>query len=524
MYNDKVIIHDFFCRDKSGGRNIGGNMKKYSLLSLLLALMLAVTAIIIPVYGTQAETTEETLYPTETVPPADATVPDSDVPFGSVCLYQGCRTIDGQVPLAGSDPRLKTARAVFIYERQTQTVVYAYNPDMELRPGALAKIVTTLIALERCNLDDIVTASSRNISRLPAGSKNKNIKEGEQFAVQDLLYCMIMEGANDAAIAIAEHVAGSMDAFVALMNQRVKDMGCTNTEFANVHGLDNAPQHTTARDMAKIVMAATENETFREIFSTVQYTVPATNRSEARELLSENQMMHNRILDLYWDERVTGGMQTYTSEEAGAGVVCTAESKSGDMSYVAVVLGATREFKANGNTEYYGNFEEMSELLKYAFNSFKRCRVLYRGQALEQFPVIGGECNVVGQVQTDLDSVLPADAHMENLIHQYTVIGGPTAPVAEGELIGTVELWYRNSCLLETELFAASEVRSEDDSGLTIRGQDQGGGASTFVKIVGIICLVVLIPTSLYLAVNSYFRYKRRSQRRRRREGRRRSR
>lgn len=497
-------------------------MKKYAILSLLLALCLAVTAIVTPVYGTQTETTEETLYPTETVPPPDATVPDTDVPFGSVCLYQGCRTIDGQVPLAGSDPRLKTARAAFIYETQTQTVVYAYNPDVELRPGALAKIVTTMIALERCNLDDIVTASSRNISRLPAGSKNKNIKEGEQFPVRDLLYCMILEGANDAAVAISEHVAGSMDAFVALMNQWVKNIGCTNTEFANVHGLDNAPQHTTARDMAKIVIEAAKNETFREIFGTVQYTVPATNRSKERPLQSENLMMHDRVIDLYWDRRVTGGMPTYVSEDAGAGVVCTAESTAGDMSYVAVVMGATREFKPNGNAEYYGNFEEMGELLKYAFNSFKRSRVLYRGQALEQFPVIGGECDAVGMIQTDLDSVLPADANMENLIHQYTVINGPTAPVAEGEKIGTVELWYRSSCLLEAEMFAASEVRREDDSGLTIRGQDSGSGASTFAKVMGIVCLVVLIPTALYLTVNSYLRYKRRSQRRRRREGRRR--
>lgn len=499
-------------------------MKKYSLLSLMLALILAAGSILTPVFANQAAqpSSEETLYPTETVPSPDATVPQTDDPFGSVCLFQGCRTIDGQVPLAGSDPRLKTARAVFVYERNTQTVVYAYNPDMELRPGALAKIVTTLIALERCDLDDVVTASSRNISRLPAGSKNKNLKEGEQFSVRDLLYCMILEGANDAAIAISEHVAGSMDAFVALMNQRVKDMGCTNTEFANVHGLDNAAQHTTARDMAKIVLTATENENFREIFKTVEYTVPATNRSDARDLLTENYLIDNHILDVYWDGRVTGGMQTYTSEEAGAGLVCTASSKN--MDYVMVVLGTTREFRPNGSVEYYGSFDEMVELLQYIFNSFKVNRVLYKGQALEQFPVIGGECSVVGQIQVDLDSVLPADAHMENLIHQYSVIGGPTAPVEKGQKIATVELWYRSCCLLEAELFAAEEVRSEEGSGLTIRGQDQGGGASRFVKIVGIVCLVILVPTVLYLAVNSYLRQKRRAQRRRRREGRRRSR
>ncbi len=523
MYNNKTIIHDFSSGDKSAGEIIGGNMKKYSLLSLLLALVLAWNALTLPVFGAQTDATQETPPPTETVPSADATVPQSNTPFGSVCVLQGCRTIDGQVPLAGSDPRLKTARAVFVYDRITQTVVYAYNPDMELRPGSLAKIVTTMIALERCGLDDIVTASSRNISRLPAGSRNQDLKEGEQFTVRDLLYCMIMKGANDAAIAIAEHVAGSMDAFVPLMNQWVRNIGCTQTEFANVHGLDNVPQHTTARDMAKIVLAATENETFREIFDTPEYTVPATNRSEKRDLVTDNYMIDNHILQVYMDDRVTGGMPTYTSEEAGAGLVCTATAKN--MDYVMVVLGTTREFnEQNGNTKYYGNFEEMEVLLQYVFDSFKTNRVLYKGQALEQFPVIGGECSAVAMIQENLDSVLPANAHMENLIHQYSVIGGPTAPVEEGQKIATVELWYRNSCLLEAELFAGSEVRAEDSSGLTVRGLGQGGGVSGFVKAAGIVCLVIMVPVGGYLTVNSYLRQKRRAQRRRRREGRRRSR
>lgn len=498
-------------------------MKKNPALFRLLAICLALCMTVLPVFATQpSEATEEASYPTETVPPPDATVPQTNIPFGSVCQLQGCRTIDGQIPLDGSNAKVPTAKSVFIYERNTQTVVYAYNPDMEVRPGSLSKIVTALLAIERCGLDDVVTASSRNISRLPAGSINKNLKEGEQFAVRDLLYCLLLEGANDAAIALAEHIAGNMEAFVALMNTRVKEMGCTNTEFANVHGLDNAMQHTTARDMAKIVLNASSNETFAEIFGSVSYTVPKTNRSEERDLLTTNYLIDNHILEVYWDRRVTGGMQTYVSADSGAGLVCTASDKG--MDYVIVLLGAERVYRESGGVESYGNFDEMQTLLQYTFNHFKTNRVLYQGQALEQFPVIGGDSNVVGLIQSDMDSVLPADCQMENLIHQYTVIGGPAAPVAKGQRIATVELWYRSCCLLEAELFAGSDVRASDNSGLTIRGQEEGTGGSGAARIIGIICLVILIPTVLYLIVNSYLRSRRRAQRRRRRQSRRRSR
>ena len=132
-------------------------MKKKWILCALLALsiLMGILPIPVPAAETTSAPTEDYVAPTETVPDPDATVPVSDAPFGSVSQLYGCRTIDGEKPLGGSDRRLEGAQAAFVYEVNTQTVVYSYNPDLELRPGALSKIVTALIAIERCNMDDV---------------------------------------------------------------------------------------------------------------------------------------------------------------------------------------------------------------------------------------------------------------------------------------------------------------------------------------------------------------------------------
>ena len=133
-------------------------------------------------------------------------------------------------------------------------MIYSYNPDLKLSPGTLTKLVTALVVLDSCELDEIVVCHSKNISRLPGGTQNAKIKELEEFTVEQLLYLLLMTGANDAAVALAEHVAGNMTSFVTLMNDKVHRLGCNATEFGNVHGLDNATQYSTARDMAKIYM------------------------------------------------------------------------------------------------------------------------------------------------------------------------------------------------------------------------------------------------------------------------------
>ncbi|MGM9603506.1 MAG: D-alanyl-D-alanine carboxypeptidase family protein [Faecousia sp.] len=483
-------------------------MKKRSNLFRLAAFVLALACLFPAALAEQP--TEETQYVISDGPSAS-----SELAFGSVCVLNGCRTIDGYVPLGGSDRRLDTAQAALAFERSTGTLVYAYNPDAKLAPGGLTKLVTALLAIEYCDPEDVVTVSSRNISRLPGGTQNVDLKEAEQLTVNDLIHCLIMQGANDAAIALAEHIAGNQEAFVSMMNGRARQMGCTSTNFANVHGLDNSQNYTTARDMARIMLEATKNEKFRDLISETSYTVPETNRSKERSFESQNYLVDSKNIQKFYDTRVTGGMQS-ASSGAGASLVCTAQYRNMDM--IFVVMGCTRQMYENGwQVKVYGNFEEAQSLINFVFNTFKSNRILYNGQALKQFSISGGESNVVAEPHLDLDSVLPADAQMDNLIMEYKD-KGLTAPINKGDIVATVEVWYRNTCLHEAELYAMNEVRTTSNSGLKVLGgADRSGSESRISRYALIVCLVILVAVGGYLAINSFLRARRRAQIRRRR-------
>lgn len=491
-------------------------MKNKRFLAAILCLAMLLGLIVLPSAAAETSQTD----------PTEAYVPETTpaISFGSESILQGCRTINGQVPLGGSERRLDSAQSVFVYDIDTDTVVYSYNPDAKMAPGTLSKFMTALVVIENCDLDETVVCSSRNISRLPGGSQNVKLKEKEELSVRDLLHCLILQSANDAAIALAEHVSGNMESFVTLMNTRAKEMGCNDTYFINVHGLDNSSQFTTARDIARMYNEAIKNSTFAELLSTTKYTVEATNKSDARKFECQNYLIDKTNITKYMDDRATGGLASHTNL-AGSSLVCTAENKN--LNLICVIMGAHREFdaKESWRVTYYGNFDEMIDLFQYLFNNFKSNRVLYEGQAFEQFPVISGECNVTVEPYNSFDCVLPADCQMTNIIKQYTYVDGAlTAPIEEGDKIGTVALYYKNSCIGEAELYAMSDVKAVAQSAaLPSQQTEENRKGSGLLSGVVTVCMVILIPTAAYLAINALRRANGRAKHRRRRANRRRS-
>lgn len=497
-------------------------MKKMKCFSLLLCLCLLMQCFLIPANASEA---------TETIPTEVAAMPAAaeEIEFGQVCVQKGCRTIEGMVPLGGSDRRLETAQAAFLYEVTTDTVVYSYNPDMKVHPGTLAKMVLALLVLENCDRDEIVTVTEGIQAYLPASSNRIHLKSLEKIPVNELLHAVMLYGANDAAVALAHHVAGTNDAFLAMMNNRVKMMGCTNTEFGNISGLYTAQSYSTARDIAKIVREAIKNEDFVEIFGTVEYTIPATDVSAERKLEPQNYMMSELVIQDFFDTRVTGGMQSY-HEQTGASIACTAKEKKENhpLTYIGVVLGATRTFAENGwQPLNYGNFNELTTLFKYGFDNFKINRVIYDGMTLDQFTVAGGESNAVGQARVDVDSVVPINAKMENLVMRFSLKdGGLSAPIEAGQKIGTMQLEYRNSVMTELEVYAMGGVKAANDTGVTIRSVASRSDSddSGFLSVIGVICVIVLGLAGAYLAFNAYMRSRIRARHKKRRAARRRNR
>ena len=489
-------------------------MKKCKLHIILLCIAMLFQCICIPATASQVGEGTDTTEITETTESAETPI------FGTASITNGCRTIEGMIPLSGSERRLESAQGVMVFDTKTKTVVYSYNPDLKLSPGTLTKLVTALVVLDTCDLDEIVVCHSKNISRLPGGSQNQKIKELEEFTVEQLLHLLLMSGANDAAVALAEHVAGNMTSFVTLMNDKVRRLGCTSTEFGNVHGLDNAAQYSTARDMTKIYMEVMKSDTLMTILFTSRYEVPPTNKTEdARKLTSGNYHISEDIVAKYYDNRVKGGLASYT-DNSGSAIVVNAENKQ--LSLVAVILGARRDFAANGWTvTYYGNFDEMIELLEFSFNGFKSARIMYEGQALYQLPVPGGECDVVVQPNVNYDSVLPADCKFDNLIKNVTY-EQLTAPIKEGDLIGTITLSYRSSVVAEAELYAMADVNKAKGTAAQANiGAEEG--TSEFLSGLVTVCLVILGIAASYLLINALRRAYGRAKRRRRRANRRRS-
>lgn len=286
-----------------------------------------------------------------------------------------------------------TSEAAVILEDSTGTTLYAKNMDEVLYPGSTVKIMTCLLALENSNLTDEVTMTATGVSGVTDGGANISAQLDEVFTMEQCLYAIIVASANDIALQVAEHVGGSVENFVAMMNTRAAQLGCTNTVFTNPTGLPDENQHTTAHDMALIMKAATENPSFSPIASANTYTIPATNVSGGARSLTSKFTMTNNSSDAYY-QGCLGGKEGFT-EASQSTLVCSAQRN--DVTLICVILKG-----ASGQTD-----DEAITLLDYGFSNFQ---LLTLGQ--DDFSLMSG-----GQV------IVPAGASADSLTIQDTPAG-----------------------------------------------------------------------------------------------------
>ena len=249
-----------------------------------------------------------------------------------------------------------SSTAAIVMETSNNTVLYSKNADQALYPASAVKVMTCLMALENSSLDDQVTMTATGVSGVTDGGANIFAQLDEVFTMEQCLYAIMVASANDIALQVAEHISGSVEDFVAAMNTRAQELGCTNTVFTNPTGLPDENQHTTAHDMALIMEAAMANDTFRTIAQTTSYTIPATNVSGGDRVLTNNFTMINSSSDSYYEPCI-GGKEGYT-EASGSTLVC--EASKNNMKLVCVVLNG-----ASGVTD-----DEAIALLNYGFDNF----------------------------------------------------------------------------------------------------------------------------------------------------------
>ena len=431
------------------------------------------------------------------------------VPAGAVDgSSQSADPLDAQTSIHGSGQLLDTAKSVILYEMETDTLVYSWNPDQRLDPSGMNKIMTALLAIELADPDAMVTVSRKALDSVQIGSVSAGLKAGEEISVKDLLYCMMVGSANDASAVIAEHIAGSQEDFVDLMNQRAKDLGCTDTNFMNSNGLSHDQQYSTARDLAKITLAALEDPFFRELFSAVSYTVPATNKSEPRELVTTNFLMSKDTVRDQYDERVTGG-KTGALSTTDRSLIATAEVDG--VRYLSVVMSAQGTVTADGlSVKTFGSFEETRALLDYGFEDYAPRQLLYPEQVMDQVPVTDGENDVIVCPAAELTVMLPVDMAGVDVSYKLQLPeGGLTAPLEQGATVGTIQVWFRGQCVGQSDMVATYQVplAGTRNIPLTPTGEEEAKYAwTTWLLIGGIVVLGLLLGAGLVLVIRHKIR------------------
>nr|WP_296155932.1 D-alanyl-D-alanine carboxypeptidase family protein [uncultured Blautia sp.] len=330
-----------------------------------------------------------------------------------------------------------TSTAAVVMEDSTNTTLYAKNADQVLYPGAAVKVMTTLLALEKTQLTDQVTMTATGVSGVTDGGANISAQLDEVFTIEQCLYAIMLASANDIALQVAEHIGGSVDGFVQMMNSRAAELGCTNTLFTNPTGLPDENQHTTAHDMALIMKAAIDNDSFRTIAATGSYTIPATNVSGGDRVLTNNFSMMNATNAAYY-QYCLGGKEGYT-EASQSTLVCAAQKDN--VTLIAVVLQG-----ASGTTA-----TEAASLLNYGFDNFQ---MLSLGD--NDFNMISG-----GNVY------VPAGATADSLTTQ-------DGEVSDGQYN---RQYFFSDTPVGTAVMAATQ---EQDTTLTDEGQKNMSAAQTY--------------------------------------------
>ncbi len=440
-------------------------------------------------------------------------------------VTSGCHSVNAASPLSEEGKLLDTAKAAIVYELNSDTMIYTWNPDAKIYPSSMVKLMTALLALENGKLSDPVSVTKKALSYVKIGSVSAGLKPGEELTLEDLLYCMMTASANDAACVIAEHIGGSVEAFITMMNDRAAALGCTGTHYSNVHGLHDEQTYTTARDVCRLLDYALDNKDFSAMFSAKAYTVPATNMSDARQVLTSNYMMSQETVKKYFDARVTGG-KTGATDEAGRCLAATAEGNG--MKLLTIVMGAEPEYEENGLAlKSFGSFEETKVLLDYTLEHFQYRQIFLPGQIVSQFPVTGGSCSVATQPGKEASTVLPVELNPGQLTWiNNDPTGVLNAPVEQGQSIASVQVWYGAKCLAQVELVAANAVPVQTTQPAPVQIQEPE--EETDWRPLGIAVGILLGVGILAFGGAALFRMARRAaanaRRRRRRANRRRSR
>lgn len=338
--------------------------------------------------------------------------------------------------------------SIFLMDADTGKILYSKNPFEKHYPASTTKMMTAILTLENCELDDIVTVSHNAIFSIPVGYSHANLQEGERLTVEQLLNVLLIPSANDAAIALAEHIAGSEEAFIDMMNNKAKELGCINTHFVNPNGIHNEDHYSTAYDLALIGKYAMQFDGIMEIATINQYTLPKTNKYD-----KENRIFNttNGLIDTdneYYYPNATGIKTGYT-DKSGYCIVATAE-KDGVTLLLSVLGSETLEER----------YEDCIKLFDYGFENYSHQNLINANDVVNTLEIDGAtkETKSLDVVAKDTINVLVKNnVDISTLEPQIEISENLKAPIAQDSMIGKIS-YEIDGETYSTDLLAGSTV------------------------------------------------------------------
>ena len=360
------------------------------------------------------------------------------------------------------EPENDDVEVLYLESLDNGEVLCAKNADMRVAPASITKIVTAIIAIENCeNLNLEVKVPEVCISLLEGtNSSVADLEPGEILTLRQLLSCMLVASANDAANVIAHYVGnGDINAFVDLMNQFAENLGCTDTHFVNAHGLDDPEHYTTANDLAKIYRYCLKDSMFSQITGTLDYDIPETNKSYARKLRNTNSLLNSGIPDYYY--QYAKGGKTGTTDSAGRCLISWA-SKDG-YNYMCIAMNGKFYDYDNDGVEENMAFVESKRTYDWVFENIRLREVANPDMSVWEIKVrLASKTDRLRLAPGHSVSVLvPKDVDASSVsIEPYP---GETAeevfaPVKRGDVLGKAAVKYAGETIADVELVAEKDI------------------------------------------------------------------
>ena len=345
------------------------------------------------------------------------------------------------------------SEAGFLMEVNSGNILYNKNSSKKLYPASTTKIMTAILTLENCQLNEIATVSQNAVDLVPSGYTNAKLVPGEKMSIKDLLYGLMLNSANEAANVLGEHISGSIEEFAKLMNKKASELGCTNTHFVNTNGMHNDNHYTTAEDLAKIAIYCMQNEEFRKIVSTVEYKLPSTDLYPQNDRIMKNTNLLINPQSKYYSEYVIGVKTGFTTQ-AGNCLVSYAEKDGIELVCVTLKAGSS-----SSSSSY--RFSDSKSLIEYGFEAFSNRNIINKDEIIDSIQVENATnktkyLNIIAKdtisdfISNNIDfSTLEAKIKLNDEI---------IAPISKGEKLGTIT-YEINGKEYTSDLVANSDVK-----------------------------------------------------------------